>query len=560
MAKPKPHIAPAETADALRRALIAHQSGQLPEAEKLYAAVLAAKPDNFDALHLYGVLKHQRGQHADALALIAKALRTNARSAAAHSNYGTVLAVLNRSEEAIASYGQAIALKPEFTDAMVAQGNTFYALGRFAEALASYRRVLALKPDFAEIHNNCGNTLWCLKRPAEALACYDAALTLKADYAEAHNNRGNALLDLNRTEEALASFERALALKPDYPDALVNRGNALRDLSRDHEALASFERAIALKPHLAEAHWNKALLHLSRGDYKAGWPGYEWRWQRAGARPRDFAQSQWRGEDLRGKTILLHAEQGFGDTIQFARYIPMVAARGAKIILEVPQALMPLLAGIAGVTAMVARGAALPPFDLHCPLMSLAGAFGTRLATIPADMPYLHVPLERIEAWRTRLPKTERLRVGLAWSGKPSHANDHNRSLSLSQLALLLAVPGIEFISLQREYRDADLAALEDFPALRRLDDSLADFADTAAAIAQLDLVIAVDTAVAHLAGALGKPLWLLLPFMVDWRWLIGRKNSLWYPGAKLFRQPKIGDWDSVIARLCGEIAAYKAP
>ncbi|HEY0224506.1 MAG TPA: tetratricopeptide repeat protein [Pseudolabrys sp.] len=554
MAKSKPHPAPADTADALRRALGFHRRGNFPQAEELYVAVLATQPDNFDALHLYGVMRHQSGQHAEALALIARALRTNSRSAAAHSNYGTVLAVLNRSEEALASYAQAVALQPDFIDALIAQSNTLYALGRFAEALSGYERVLAIKPDFAEIHNNCGNALWCLRRPREALAHFDAALALKPDYAEAHNNRGNALLDLNRAAEALAGFERALSLKAGYADALVNRGNALRDLDRDDEALECFERAIALSPQLAEAHWNKALLHLSHGDFEKGWPGYEWRWRRAGASIRGFTQPLWRGEDLRGKTILLHAEQGFGDTIQFARYVPMVAARGARVILEVPDAVMPLLASLDGVGALIGRGVALPAFDLHCPLLSLPLAFGTTLATIPGTVPYLRVPEDRMAIWRALLPPTDRLRVGLAWSGKPSHANDHNRSIPLAQFAPLLAIPDIIFISLQRDIRESDHLALES-ALLHRLDERLADFADTAAAIAQCDLVIGVDTAVAHLAGSLGKPLWLLLPHGGDWRWLMDREDSPWYPNARLFRQPSIGDWNSVIARLAAEIA-----
>jgi tetratricopeptide (TPR) repeat protein len=460
------------------------------------------------------VLKHQRGEHAQALGLIARALKSNARSAPAHSNYGNVLAILNRHEEAVASFDKALALspdypealfnrgntlvqlgrvdealtsydkavacKPRYAEALIGQGNAHYTLGRFGEALGSFERVLALAPNFAEIHSNCNNALWRLKRPRGALARYDAALSLNADV---HNNRGNALLDLNRTHEALASFERALALKADYRDALVNRGNALHDLGREDEALAGFERAVAPDPELAEAHWNRALLHLSRGDYEKGWPGYEWRWRRAGAAPRDFAQGQWRGEDIGGKTILLHAEQGFGDVIQFVRYIPIVAAKGTKLILQVPDALRPLLSGIEGVAAVLRRGSLLPPFDLHCPLMSLPLAFGTTLATIPAAVPYLRVPDERMNIWRARLPRTPKPRVGLVWSGKPSHNNDHNRSLALAQLAPLLAVPGIEFVSLQRDIRDTDRTMLENLPRLLRIDETLTDFADTAAAI-----------------------------------------------------------------------------
>ncbi len=655
--QPTPNPAPADLADMLRRASTHHQRGQLREAETLYRDIIAAQPDHFDALHLYGVLMHQRGQQAEALRLIGQALAANARSGPAHSNRGLVLAVLERHDEALASYDAAIALKPDYAealnnrgntlralrrtdealasferalalrpgypqalnnrgnalielgrfaqalasydqalalrpdyidalinragalrrldrpadalasyagalaidgkrvDALIGQGNLLHALGRFAEALASFERVLAIRPDYAEILNNRGNALWCLRRPAEALMSYDAALALKPDYPQAHNNRGNALLDLNRPADALASFDAALARKPDYADALVNRGNALGSLNRAAEALASFERAISIDPDLAEAHWNKGLLCLSLGDFAAGWRGYEWRHRRADAVPRDFAQPQWRGEDLRGKTILLHAEQGFGDTIQFVRYLPMVAGLGGKIILEVPDSLMPLLGAVEGVAALVSRADALPGFDLHCPLLSLPLAFGTTLTTIPAPAQYLRVPTERIEKWRARLTGAAAPRIGLVWSGKPTHMNDHNRSIALARLAPLLAVPGCQFVSLQREYREADLATLDNFPALLRLEHELADFADTAAAVAQLDLVIAVDSAVAHLAGAMGKPVWILLPRVPDWRWMLDREDTPWYPSARLFRQPAIDDWDSAIARLAGELA-----
>ncbi len=272
--------------------------------------------------------------------------------------------------------------------------------------------------------------------------------------------------------------------------------------------------------------------------------------------PRDFAQPQWRGEDIAGKTILLHAEQGFGDTIQFVRYAPLVAAKGASVILEAPDSLMPLLDGFNGVTTMIAHGQALPPFDLHCPLMSLPLAFGTTLATIPENGPYLRAPAERLEKWRTRLGALSGKRVGLVWSGKPAHKNDRNRSIALSRLAPLLAVAGVNFVSLQQDYRDADRAELANYPQLVRLDRELADFADTAAAVAALDLVITVDTAVAHLAGAMGKPVWILLSHVLDWRWLLERSDSPWYPSARLYRQAAIGDWDGVIARLAQDLAA----
>jgi len=366
------------------------------------------------------------------------------------------------------------------------------------------------------------------------------------------------LITLNRPAEALLCYQRALAVKPDYAFALVNCGTALNYLGRDDEALASFDRALALEPELAEAHWNKGLLCLTRGDFAHGWDGFEWRWRRdSELKPRDFAQPQWRGEDLAGKTILLHAEQGFGDSIQFVRYLPMVQAKGSRVVLELPDSLVPLTGDLARDATLVSPGAELPGFDVHCPLMSLPLAFGTTLDSIPARVPYLRVPAERLDTWRARLPRTDTPRVGLVWSGKPSHKNDHNRSIALKRLAPLLKVPGICFVSLQREYREADLAILAQFPQVASLDEKLHDFADTAGIIEQLDLVIAVDTAVAHLAGALGKPLWLLISHIQDWRWLTGRSDSPWYPSARLFRQPRIGDWDSVIERVAAELTNF---
>jgi tetratricopeptide (TPR) repeat protein len=572
-----------------------HKRGELDAAERLYRQILDVQPDHFDALHLCGVLMQQRGEPAQALALIGAALAAKPRAAPVHSalyNRGNALAALGRLDEALASFDEALALRPDYAaallnraqllqragrarealagfdrafalapagaDALIARGNAHYEMKSFAAALADYDRAAVLRPDAAPVHNNRGNALRELGRHADALQAFDRALALKPDYAEAHNNRGNAAIECNRVEEALACYDRALALKPDYADALVNRGNALRYLGRANEAVESFDRATALNPQLPEAHWNKGLACLSVGDFERGWPGYEWRWRRNNAemRPRDFAQPQWRGGDLQDRTILLHAEQGFGDTIQFIRYLPMVIARGAKVVLEIPDDLRPLIPATGGVIALARRGEPLPPFDLQCPLMSLPLAFGTTLANIPAQVPYLSAPAERIARWRARFAGLPAPRVGLVWSGKPTHKNDRNRSIPLAQLAPLLAQSGVSFVSLQKEYRDTDRAALAEAP-LTRLDDALADFADTAAAIAALDLVIAVDTAAAHLAGSLGKPLWLLLPAIGDWRWLLSGDDNPWYPSARLFRQPRIGDWQSALADVARELALF---
>jgi tetratricopeptide (TPR) repeat protein len=324
----------------------------------------------------------------------------------------------------------------------------------------------------------------------------------------------------------------------------------LHALKRHDEALASYERAIALNPDYAEAHWNVCLARLRLGDFRGGWPQYEWGWK-AGYRgiERRFAQPRWTGaEPLAGKTLFVHAEQGFGDTIQFVRYVPLVAGAGARVVIEVHPSLVALLSGVQNVSSAVSRGGPLPAFDLHCPLLSLPLAFGTELDTIPARVPYLSAPETHLARWKIRLPRAEGLRIGLTWSGR--NIPDPDRSMALAQLAPLFDLPGIHFVSLQKDLRDSDEAALRGRPGFLHLGPDLADFADTAAVIAQLDLVISIDTAVAHLAGALGKPVWILLPFLSDWRWLLDRDDSPWYPTARLFRQDKARAWDTVIARV----------
>jgi len=509
----------------LQQAVALHREGRLDDAERLYQGVLTGAPKNFDALHLLGVLMKQRGRTADALALIDRALAVNARSA----------------------------------DALMNRANVLFAMQRFAEALNGYDKALALKPDDARLVSNRGNTLCELKRPAEAVAAFDRALTLAPGDPDILNNRGNALLTLSRAAEALDCYDRALAVRPRDPQTLINRGNALTDLCRPDEALASYDAAVAAAPDHAEAHWNRSLALLAKGDLQRGFAEYEWRKRRPNAAEREFVQPLWLGDgDIAGKTILLHAEQGYGDTIQFVRYAPMVAARGAKIVLEVQPPLKPLFQTAAA--TVVARGEPLPPFDLHCPLMSLPLAFRTTLESIPATTPYLPPPPDRVAKWRTLLPAGKPLRVGLCWAGSATHRNDHNRSIPLEALKPLFDDTRIRFVSLQRDLREADRKALRGLPQIGRFESELKDFADTAAAVSLLDLVISVDTGVAHLAGALGKPVWLLLPFIAEWRWLDRRTDSPWYPSARLFRQPRADDWASVVDRVRGELGRQVGP
>ena len=407
---------------------------------------------------------------------------------------------------------------------------------------------------------NRGNALHELKRFEEALASYDRALALRPDYVEALANRGVTLHELKRFEEALASYDRALAVRPDYAEAFVNRGVTLHELKRFEEALASYDRAIALRPDYAQAHYNEAVCRMLIGDFDRGWQKLEWGWETEQLKnlKRKFSQPLWLGSDeIAGKTILLHGVHGFGDTIQFCRYVPLVVERGARVILEVQEPLRELMGTLPGAAQIVSRGEPLPDFDLHCPLLSLPLAFGTRPATIPSQTPYLRASPRAVTDWNARLGPRHRPRIGLAWSGRPEHNNDHNRSMRLSTLLSPLAGFDATYVSLQPEVRADDAPVLQGRGDILHFGEDLKTYADTAALIANLDLVISVDTSVAHLAGALAKPVWILLPFIPDWRWLLDRDDSPWYPTARLFRQDETRGWDSVMARVHAALDEY---
>ncbi len=440
-----------------------------------------------------------------------------------------------------------------------ARGLALHTMRRFSEALAAYDCGLRIAPDDVELRNGRGVALLELRRPGEACEEFARALDANPGCLDALGNLGNALIKLNRPEEALAAFDRALKIVPNNAQLLTNRAVVLRRLDRPQEALMSAARALAEQPGFAEARFVASVARLTLGDFAAGWRGYEARWG-VGAlvrQRRHFAAPLWLGDaPLAGKTILLHAEQGFGDTIQFVRYAPLVAARGAKIVLEVQRALTPLCAGLPGIASVVAYGDALPAFDCHCPLLSLPLVFATEVATVPADIPYLAPRADAVAAWRARLPQGWPL-IGLCWSGERFHDNDLNRSMTLATLAPLLELPDAQLVSLQHDVRETDAPLLAQRADILPIGQQFTDFADTAAAIAALDLVISVDTAVAHLTGALGKPLFLLLPFAADFRWLRERSDSPWYPGARLFRQPRFGDWASVVEAVREEVKRF---
>jgi tetratricopeptide (TPR) repeat protein len=540
-------------------ALRHHQSGRMAEAEALYRQILAADSRHAGALHFLGIIAHQVGRNDAAESLIRQAIASNPNLPDAFSNLGTVLKELGRLDEAIATYGQAIALKPNYAEAHYNLSNALRENGRLDEAIAACRQAISLNPKYPDAVVNLGNLLKTKGQLHEAIATFRQAIALQPADIKAYSNLGNALCDKGQLDEAIAVHRQAIALKPDYPEAHYNLGTALNEKGELDQAVATYSQAIALKPDYPGAHYNRAHALLKLGDLAAGFAEYEWRWKCAdfaGAR-RHFTQPQWDGGPLEGRTILLHAEQGFGDAIQFIRYLPLVARCGGKIIIECHPELQRLLQTAAADSPVVATGHTLPAFDLHCPFLSLPRLFGTNLTNIPKDVPYLHANAADVEVWRKRLAdQSASLKVGLAWAGRPTHQNDRNRSLKLGTFAPLAQLAGVRFVSLQKGEAAAEAKSPPEGMELLDAGPELKDFADTAALVAALDLVIAVDTSVVHLAGALGKPVWVLLPFAPDWRWLLNRDDSPWYPTMRLIRQQRRMEWEPVVASIREELNA----
>ncbi|MCB5190101.1 tetratricopeptide repeat protein [Methylobacillus arboreus] len=463
---------------------------------------------------------------------------------------GRLLAVDNPNA-ALARYNEVLAQSSEDFDALVGCGRALTALKQYEFALAHFDYAATLKPDAAIAYHYRALAYHGAKRFDEAVLDHQQALALSPNNISTYLNLANTLSEMDRFEDALAFYNGVIEMSPGNATAFNNRGNLYLDYCMVQEALQDYARAAELEPEQNKFRWNQALMHLLLGEYEQGWPLYEAGFGIAGfARGvrKSSPKPEWLGQcDVNQKRVLLYAEQGLGDTIQFCRYVPMVAALGAHVILEVQPPLVGLLTTMGPQCQVVARESGFEGFDYLTPLMSLPMIFGTTVESVPADIPYLHADQQR-QALFNLAPAT-RPRIGLVWSGSTGHTNDHRRSLSLAQLAPLLSLP-LEFHSLQKEIRPADAALLAALPALQLHQQQLQDFADTAALIEAMDIVISVDTSVAHLAGALGKPVWVLLPFVPDYRWMLHRPDTPWYPQARLFRQPAVGDWDSVIEDL----------
>lgn len=581
----------AEVQDALARAIARHQAGDLEAALRAYGAILADHPDHADATHLLGLVHHQMGDPGAAVSHIRRAIALDPKAVMYHANLGRVLMAQGQAAAAVDAYRGAVALAPgdaavhsDMAAALVAAGefdaartrahlalelnpscapahlNLGLALQRgggtaAAGAEASFRRAADLDPRLADAHQALGQLHQARGEDDAAMECYRRAIQAQPGMAEAHCNLGNILRDRLDLTAAVVHYDAGLAAAPDVAALHANKGVALHEMGRFDDALAAYDRALVLAPEDAECQRNRAMTLLLLGRFKEGWPAYEARWRTARFKGTVRSQTKPRWTPATGEagaTVLVQAEQGLGDTIQFARYVRLLAAKDLHVTLECPAPLIRLMRTLDGVTQVIEQGGPPPSHDFHIPMMSLPGAFATDLATVPADIPYLRPPDADTEQWRRRLDGLPGPRIGIVWKGSPGHPRDRVRSPGLAPLLPLLKLPRATFISLQKEGGEKDLTA----HGVRSVVDATADlrdFASTAALVQNLDLVVACDTAVAHLAGALGRPVALLLPHVAEWRWLLGRTDTPWYPTMHLFRQHVPGEWSGAV----NDVAVY---
>lgn len=560
--------------------------GRADEAYDDYNQAIALNKNYAEAYYNRGIFHEKHGRLLEALTDYDRAIELRSNYTNAYNNRGNVLKALKRFEEALLNYEHAIKLNPRHAEAYYNRGVIFKDLKNYQEALSNYQQAIKLKSNYVDAYNNCGNVLIELKNFEEANFCFHKAIEINPNYAYAYNGQGNVLMELKRFDEALLSFEKAIALNsgsadalngksnalqelkrfddaisgyenaialnPDSADTFANRGLAMQGLKKFDEALESYDAAIKLNPELADPYWNKALLKILMGEYEEGWQLYEYRRHRKGQKESypDYKQALWLGhENVADKVLYIYPEQGLGDFIQFCRYVPLVEKLGAKIVLSVPTPLVSMIKTMGLNARIVTKDEKVDAFDLHCPIMSLPLAFKTTLENIPNTAPYFFADKPKKNNWADKLGKTPQLKVGLVWSGSKDHKKDHDRSIQLEQLAPLLSLP-IAFYSLQKEIRDQDKVTISRLNQIHQFSDELIDFSDTAALVDCLDLVISVDTSVAHLAGALAKNVWILISYLPDYRWMLDRDDTPWYPTATLFRQPAVGDWDSVIINV----------
>jgi tetratricopeptide (TPR) repeat protein len=508
---------------------------------------------------------HQVGNFAQAETLYQQVIQADAAHAEAHHFLGLVAFQTGRNQVALNLIRRSIALNPENSDAHYNLGNVHSGQGRLAEGAECFQQALRLNPRHADASNNLGLFYAQLGQFSEAGKYFQQALAINPRHADAHNNLGNVFKEEGRLIQAVDCFWRALAINPNHADAHTNLGLNLAQQGQFAAAANCYRQALRINPRHKMALGNRALLRLLQGDFANGWPDFELRWARPGVAPRAFKKPPWDGSPLQGKTILVYAEQGLGDTIQFARYLPLVQRRGGKVAFECPPALIRLFAGIVGADQIIPAGGVLPIFHENIPLMSLPGLFGTTLATIPADIPYLVAEHDNVLHWRREMNEPAStvadacgLNIGIAWQGNPAHGHDRERSIPLKQFDPLAQVDKVRLVSLQVGPGSDQLKTVS-FPVAdlgSRFDPN--SLTDLAAVVENMDLVVTVDTSVAHLAGAMGVPVWVLLPVVPDWRWLLERTDSPWYPTMRLFRQRQRNDWDEVFARINTDLRLFR--
>jgi Flp pilus assembly protein TadD len=578
--------------------------GELDQAVAHFREASRLAPQFADPCNNLGVVLGMQGKHAEAEVAFQQAVHLRPANAAAHNNLGNTYLERHLAEAAAASYRQALQINPNYAEAHRGLGMALMRQGRLHEAVMSFQQALRLRPNYAEAHNdfglaltelghledavanyqqaarlrpnsaavltNLGTALRKQGKLADAVASYQEALRCQPNYTDAYNSLGNTLLQMGKCDEAIAHYRQALALRPDHAEVHNNLGTAYVEQGKRAEAVTCLQQAVRLKPDYAEAHRNLALLWLLLGNFEQGWPEFEWRWQCRDFPKRSFAQPRWDGSPLQGRTVLLHAEQGFGDTLQFIRYAPRVKERGGAVVVECQPELVSLLSTCPGIDQVVAAGSLLPPFAAHAPLLSLPGVFRTSLATIPAKVPYLWADAQLVERWRPEVSAVPPLptpspsggegkvrgsfKIGITWQGRPSHPGDRHRSVPLAQFTPLARLDGVRLVSLQvgpaaAQAAGSDLGVIDLGSRF-----SPASFADAAAVMMSLDLVVTVDSAVAHLAGALGVPVWVAVPFAPDFRWLLERDDSPWYPSMRLFRRKDPSNWEEVFARIAAEV------
>jgi tetratricopeptide (TPR) repeat protein len=551
-------------------ALQLYRTGHFGEAQAQCRKLLARAPRHATALHLLGTIALQTRRYSEAADCLARAMALRPKEAEIRNLLGTAYLQLERLPEAIASLEAALSLRSSYPEAQCTLGAALGKAGRIDEAIAAFRAALQSNPGMVQAHFNLAGLLAAQQRKAEAMRHYRAVLRLEPDNAIAHHELGRLLASEGLAADALPHFREAVRLEPSYAEARHNTGIALAVMRRWDEALAHMQETARIEPKSAESHYNLGTVLLLLGRLPEGFEQYEWRWQLDFLKPyvRPFRQRPWRGEDVAGRVVLLHDEQGLGDALHFCRYVPLLLRRGAEVILEVQPELIRLLELSMGDPKLRILPRArsfpgvegLPDSDYYAPLMSLPLLFGTSLETIPAEVPYLRADPEREAWWAERLSALPGARVGLVWAGRPSNTQDYVRSITLDRLAPLGDVAGISFVSLQKGEAASQAGAPPRDMALHDFTAELRDLADTAALVSALDLVISVDSAVAHLAGALGKPVWMMNRRHGDWRWMIDREDSPWYPTLRLFHQSSAGDWDTVIARVASELRRRYVP